>query len=198
MIAFNTRCKQRIFNLMLDKKALRRSLLSARNSLPDDVRKEADIWIARQVQAWLNAHPIQTLGIYWPMRGEPDLRALYIDLAKQRVRLALPLVVQPEAPLEFAAWMPGEPLVQDALGVSAPAERVAVLPDALLIPCVGFNRGNFRLGYGGGFYDRTLASQPRPLAIGIAYHCTLAEFDSAPHDIALDIIITERSRIEES
>lgn len=191
MIAVSTRCKHRISVTMLDKKTLRRSLLAARAALPDDQRRTADMRIAQQLRDWLSRHPVQTLGVYWPMRGEPDLRILYADWEKLRVRLALPLVVQPDAPLEFAAWAPGESLVQDAFGVAIPAERVIARPDALLIPCVGFNPGNFRLGYGGGFYDRTLAVMPRPLALGIAYQCTLAEFDSAPHDIALDAVITE-------
>lgn len=176
---------------MSDKKTLRRSLLAARAALPDDQRRAADMRIAQQVHACLSAHPPQTLGIYWPMRGEPDLRILYADLEKLRIRLALPRVVQPDAPLEFLAWTSGAPLMQDAYGLAVPAERVAARPDTLLIPCVGFNRGNFRLGYGGGFYDRTLAAVPRPFALGIAYECTLAEFDGAPHDIALDAVITE-------
>jgi 5-formyltetrahydrofolate cyclo-ligase len=69
--------------------------------------------------------------------------------------------------------------------------QVIVQPQALLIPCVGFNRQRMRLGYGGGYYDRTLAASPRPLAIGIAYRGSLATFAADPYDIALDAIITE-------
>ncbi|MDE2430963.1 MAG: 5-formyltetrahydrofolate cyclo-ligase, partial [Burkholderiales bacterium] len=77
--------------------------------------------------------------------------------------------------------------------IPVPAQREHLLmPDALLIPCVGFNAGNFRLGYGGGYYDRTLALQPRPVALGVAYQCALADFRAAEHDIALDKIFTEK------
>ena len=132
------------------------------------------------------------------MREEPDLRDVYAELAAQGVQLALPLVVARDAPLQFAAWTPGEPLEVDAMGVSIPAQisaqgRIMLNPEALLIPCVGFNAARVRLGYGGGYYDRTLAVAPRPLAIGIAYANGLASFDAAPHDAALDLIITEAS-----
>jgi len=106
----------------------------------------------------------------------------------------LPVVVNKEAPLEFFPWRPGEALVKDAMGVPVPSHtKNALQPHGLLIPCVGFNPDRIRLGYGGGWYDRTLALAPRPLAIGIGYACALASFDAAPHDIALDRIITESS-----
>jgi 5-formyltetrahydrofolate cyclo-ligase len=132
------------------------------------------------------------LGVYWPLRGEPDLAPAYATLADSGVRLALPVVVERDCALEFAAWTPGEALVRDAMGVAIPAElRMVARPQALLIPCLGFNRGRYRLGYGGGFYDRTLEAQPRPLTVGVAYRCLQADFASAPHDVALDLVITE-------
>jgi 5,10-methenyltetrahydrofolate synthetase len=108
------------------------------------------------------------------------------------VRLGLPVVMAQDAPLHFAAWSPGEPMVKDAMSVSIPASTDNALhPEALLIPCVGFNANNVRLGYGGGFYDRTLAATPRPFTFGIAYSCAQAQFDGAPHDVPLDRIVTE-------
>lgn len=178
---------------MSDKTVLRRSLLALRNAIPTELRNHADMQIGLRVRQWLDTHATQTLGIYWPMRGEPDLRGLYNDLAKQGIRLALPVVVQPDAPLEFYVWEPGEHLVKDALGISIPAKRMTAQPDALLVPCLGFNHNNFRLGYGGGFYDRSLANKPRPRTAGIAYQCTLATFEHVSYDIALDAIITEKA-----
>lgn len=153
-------------------------------------RARADALIGEQVLAWQHANPVDVLGVYWPIRSEPDLRATYDELVRLGVRLALPVVEEKEAPLRFAAWTPGEPVVKDAMGVSIPAppQRV-VQPQALLIPCVGYTAERVRLGYGGGFYDRTLAMQPRPFAIGIAYAGALAAFDRAPHDAVLDLII---------
>jgi 5-formyltetrahydrofolate cyclo-ligase len=176
-----------------NKNTLRRVLLANRQAIAAEVRSEWDEAIGERVIACLAAHPAKTLGVYWPIRGEPDLRKTYADLAARGVRLALPLIAAHDLPLRFAEWTPGDALVKDALGVSIPATVIATQPDALLIPCVGFNAGNIRLGYGGGFYDRTLAAVPRPVAIGIAYACSLAEFDGAAHDVALDWIITEQS-----
>jgi len=133
------------------------------------------------------------------MQDEPDLRAAFAQLAARGVKLALPVVTAPAAPLAFAAWAPGDALVKDALGVSVPASLDLVpCPQALLIPCVGFNAARFRLGYGGGYYDRTLAVVPRPLTVGIAYACLAASFDAAPHDIALDTILTESAALDGS
>jgi 5,10-methenyltetrahydrofolate synthetase len=177
---------------MLKKTDLRRALLATRQALDTDLRARWDAIIGTQLHAWLTSHPVQTLGIYWPIRGEPDLRAAYVDLATQGVRLALPVVTQRDAPLTYAAWSPGDDLVKDRHGVPAPAGQLVLLqPDAILVPCVGFNAQHFRLGYGAGLYDRTLAQTPRPVAVGIAYACGLIEFDAAPHDIALDTILTE-------
>jgi 5-formyltetrahydrofolate cyclo-ligase len=179
---------------MSKKSDLRRSLIAARHAISSDMRTRWDAAIGARMLAWLADNPVRTLGIYWPIQNEPDLRGVYADLAGQGIRLALPIVVRRDAPLEFACWTPGDTLMKDAYGVLIPAERsIAMQPDALLIPCVGFNMQGFRLGYGAGFYDRTLAATPRPVAIGIAYSCGLAAFDPAPHDIALDVILTEVS-----
>ncbi|HTN67184.1 MAG TPA: 5-formyltetrahydrofolate cyclo-ligase, partial [Burkholderiaceae bacterium] len=122
---------------------------------------------------------------------EPDLAPAYATLAMRGVQLALPVVVARAAPLRFAHWIPGAPLVVGTFDVPVPREPTWVDPPTLLVPCLGFNSARMRLGYGGGFYDRTLAGAPRPATIGIAYGCLQAEFEAAPHDIALDCILTE-------
>lgn len=137
------------------------------------------------------------LGVYWPLPGEPDVHAVYAALAARGVRLALPVVLKKHAALAFADWTPGEPMVTDAMGVAIPARlRIDACPPALLVPCPGFNAARFRLGYGGGFYDRTLALAPRPATLGIAYACLAVDFASDAHDIALDDIATERGFIK--
>ncbi|TFW09777.1 5-formyltetrahydrofolate cyclo-ligase [Oxalobacteraceae bacterium OM1] len=175
------------------KAELRRQLLAHRQSISAEVRREWDIAIGRRVLAWWNANPVAVLGVYWPIRSEPDLRPFYDGLAARGARLALPLVAQVDAPLQFHAWQPGDTLIKDSYGVMVPADGAVVHPDALLIPCVGFNAGNIRLGYGGGFYDRTLASAARPLAVGVAYALARRDFPGDAHDVALDAIITETS-----
>lgn len=175
-----------------DKVALRRALMEARRTITSDARSRLDSAIAAQLLAWWQSNPVQSLGVFWPIQNEPDLRTAYALLAANGVQLALPIVDKRDAPLRYAAWTPGDPVVQDALGIAIPANNtVSMHPEALLIPCLGFNPALFRLGYGGGFYDRTLAASPRPLAVGIAYAASSAMFPAAPHDIAMDVLITE-------
>lgn len=178
---------------MIEKGALRRMLLNTRHAIPESQKNEWDAAIAARVEERLRALSIESLGVFWPIRGEPDLLALYERLAQAGMALSLPVVVGKGLPLEFAAWQPGDAMIKDAFGVPTPAQkRMVNMPQALLIPCVGFNAQCFRLGYGGGFYDRTLAAPPRPVTLGIAYSCQGIEFTPGPRDIALDEIITER------
>lgn len=177
---------------MSNKIELRRSLLASRSALAAEFRLRCDIAISRHIRYWLQENPVRILGVYWPIRAEPDLRALYADLSCEGVALALPVVLDKDAPLAFAEWAPGDVLTADAYGVPTPVTRRLLQPEGILIPCVGFNADNFRLGYGGGFYDRTLVATPRPRAIGVAYSSARASFSAGPHDIALDIIITDQ------
>lgn len=176
------------------KQDLRRVLLTQRQALTPVQRTQHDAALSRRLQDWCARHPSDCLGVYWPIRGEPDLRDAYTELAKRGQKLALPVVMGRDAPLAFAAWAPGEPLEEGAMKVPVPcAPQRFVMPDTLLIPCVGFNAARLRLGYGGGFYDRTLAGRPRPQALGIAYQCALIEFEGDAHDIALDAVLTENN-----
>jgi 5-formyltetrahydrofolate cyclo-ligase len=184
----------------LDKAALRSALKARRRAIDPGLKAAWDARIGAQVLAWWRTHaqalPGLTsgaqLGVYWPLAGEPDLLPAYAELAQHGVRLALPVVLERHAPLGFAEWIPGEATVSDQLGVAIPADlRPVERPPALLVPCLGFNALRFRVGYGGGFYDRTLAPAPRPATLGIAYACQLVEFDGDVHDVPLDRVITE-------
>lgn len=179
-----------------DKANLRRKLLALRRELSPEQRSAATAAIAARLQHWCILHAIVELGVYWPIRQEPDLLPCYQALHQSGIELALPVVVAKDAALQFARWVPGQEMTKDAFGVAIPAQpHMIALPPALLIPCVGFNPQRFRLGYGGGFYDRTLAATPRPRTLGIAYACQAANFESASHDMALDAIITENGEI---
>jgi len=173
------------------KAALRRELLANRQAIPTEVRRAGDAAIGERVLTWWSAHPVKTMGVYWPIRGEPDLMDCYGALSARGVKLALPVVAGRDAPLRFIEWKPGDAMTKDAFGVSIPLSGNEVQPEALLIPCVGFNDERFRLGYGGGFYDRTLERAPRPVTVGIAYACARASFVADDHDVALDALITE-------
>ncbi|HTH45371.1 MAG TPA: 5-formyltetrahydrofolate cyclo-ligase [Oxalicibacterium sp.] len=176
---------------MQNKTELRQELLAARNAIADRQRASLDNAIAVKILDWWQESRMQTLGVYWPMRGEPDLHALYAELAARGVQLALP-VATARQPLQFLPWTPGEMVVRDRYGAGVPAvARDIVQPQALIIPCVGFNTERFRLGYGGGFYDRTLALAPRPYAIGVAYAIGETRFEIGAHDMPLDAIVTD-------
>lgn len=176
---------------------LRRVLLTQRQAMDPGEKERHDAALCARLLAWCAGQPVTSIGLYWPIRGEPDLQAAYGQLAQRGIRLALPVVLQKDAPLVFAAWVPGDAMESGAMKVPIPAQpHRLVVPQMLLIPCVGFNRGKMRLGYGGGFYDRTLAQVPRPLAIGIAYQQAQAEFDADAHDIALDLVLTEAQTID--
>jgi 5-formyltetrahydrofolate cyclo-ligase len=173
------------------KSRLRHALLDLRKSMTPKQRQDWDRAIADQLHAILSGVPATVIGVYWPIRGEPDLRDLYAMLAAGGKQLALPSVIDKNRPLKFCKWMPGDALFKDGMGVMVPASLHEVQPELLLVPCVGFNAKRIRLGYGGGFYDRTLALPGRPVAIGVAYAASQTDFPAEPHDIALDRIVTE-------
>lgn len=186
-----------------DKTALRRLLAARRNAIGAADKAAHDARIGAHLLAWWQGQaqthapgPLDSLAVYWPLPGEVDLSASYAALAAQGVQLALPVVVEKHAALGFAAWTPGEAMQRDAMGVAVPASlRMLALPPALLVPCLGFDARRYRLGYGGGYYDRTLAALPRPLTVGIAYACQQAEFASFAHDVALDLVLTEQGTL---
>lgn len=173
------------------KAILRNTLLATRNGLSPNQRRDATKAIGRQLRD-CSADVVAT---FWPIRGEPDLRATWQELARRGVTLALPLVTSTDAPLTFVAWTPGQPMTRDQFGVAIPADPVRnVTPDLILIPCLGVNAQRVRLGYGGGLYDRTLAAMPAAATLGIAFDCARVEFDAEPHDIPLQAVITESGR----
>lgn len=179
-------------DLALHKAVLRAQLLGVRKALDEGQRSTACAAIGQRLLEWQAANGATTLAVYWPIRGEPDLADAYRQLAGRGIQLALPITSGPTAPLTFAAWVPGQPMMPDAFGVPVPAGPPRTLvPDAILVPCVGINAQRYRLGYGGGMYDRTLALLPSVPAIGIAFDCARTDFAAAPHDVRLHAVITE-------
>jgi len=136
----------------------------------------------------------RVLSGYWPIKGEPDLRPALTALHRAGVHVALPLVEVKAAPLVFRRWTPETKMVRGDWNIPVPPpEAEAVLPEVSLAPVMGWTEGAFRLGYGGGYFDRTLAAlAPRPFTIGIGLQSArLATIFPQPHDIALDVILTE-------
>lgn len=134
------------------------------------------------------------ISFYWPIRGEPDLRPVMSEFAQGGAILALPVVAQKMAPLVFRVWAPGDPLERGVWNIPVPLVTAnTVLPDIILAPVVGFDAACFRLGYGGGYFDRTLASlSHKPRVVGVGYEiAAMPSIYPQPHDIPMDRIITE-------
>lgn len=167
-------------------------MIAARRDLEPAVKAQADARIAERLSLWLERHQVRVLGAYLPMPGEPDVSPLYAPLLARGIVLAMPVVLERHHPLVFVRWQPGDALARDASGTPAPAARGDYLqPDAVLAPCIGFTDACLRLGFGGGYFDRTLAQAPRPKAVGIAYASARVEFAAEAHDIPLDVVITD-------
>lgn len=177
------------------RKAQREILIERRKAATHDKRKRWSAAIAIQLQrAMPLAGQLRTIGFYWPFKGEYDPRLLMRSLCGKGVRLALPIVVERARPLIFREWWPGIRMAPGIWNIPVPAEGEVVLPDALIAPLVGYDGCGYRLGYGGGYYDRTLAATAKkPLAIGVGFELSRLEtIHPQPHDIPMDLIVTER------
>lgn len=180
------------------RRAERERLISERRSIPGGIRRRHDEQIAANLELVLPQVAGQVIAAYWPIRGEPDLRPIVQRLAACGARTALPVVVGPGQPLLFRAWAPGRPLEHGVWGIlMPPADAEAVVPDAMIVPVVGFDSACHRLGYGGGFFDRTLAALPRrPRVIGVGYgQAVIATIHPQPHDIPMDVVVTEQGAL---
>jgi 5,10-methenyltetrahydrofolate synthetase len=172
--------------------AQRARLIAARVAIPDTMRHD---WTQRIIA---HLEPIVgaidgPVSFYWPFRGEPNLRPLMRRMAAAGKAVALPVVAEKRQPLEFRPWTPGCEMMSGVWNIPIPTTRERVTPRLLLAPVVGFDPQRYRLGYGGGYFDRTLANlHGRRTAIGVGYDCqALATIRPLPHDIPMDRIVTE-------
>lgn len=173
------------------RQALRKRLLDARSQLAD--RDERERRLVDRVRRWLRTVPVARLACYWPVRGEPDLLQLVANWLHEDAgrTAALPVVV--DAGLQFVAWTPQSEMEPGAFGIAVPRVRRVIAPQLVIVPCIGVDVQRYRLGYGGGYYDRTLAQfKVKPVTVGVAFDCArLPTIDPQPHDIRLDLAITE-------
>ena len=176
------------------RKAERRHLIAAREALDsatlEQFRQRMDSHLQRAFPRLAKAK----LAFCWPIRGEYDARHLVRTLREQGALTALPVVVAPKQPLAFREWHPGVKLAVGALDIPYPVDSPVIVPEAVLLPMNGWDPAGYRLGYGAGFFDRTLASLPnKPVVIGVAYE--LARMDTIhpqDWDIPVDWLVTER------
>jgi 5-formyltetrahydrofolate cyclo-ligase len=178
--------------------AERQRLRAARLDLSADQRTEIAAAIARHLDRLLGQCCPDPAGRvvsgYWPIKAEPDLRFWMERLCARGARVALPVVEVTAAPLAFRAWHPGTRMVRGHWNIPVPpADAERLVPEIALAPLVGWDAAGYRLGYGGGYFDRTLAAlSPRPLVIGVGLQSSrIATICPQPHDIRLDAIVTE-------
>ena len=179
-----------------DRDALRKKLVAARLALTD--RLERAVQLQRTLRVWLVGRRETSIGAYWPIKGEFDpLPALYrwSEGAPEDVvrRIGLPVAHRETSSLRFHVWYPGCEMALDAYDIPKPKDTEEFVPEILVVPCLGFGPGGVRLGYGGGFFDRTLASmQPRPVTVGVSFaHGFLPMLRAGPLDTQLDAMLTE-------
>jgi len=167
------------------------------------IRKAQDRHVSRSSDRNIISHLKKVMGDvkglvivgYWPMPGEPNIRPLFEYIEAHGGKLALPVVIEKKQPLIFRSWTKGDPLVRGVWNIPVPPEQEKqVRPDIVITPLVGFDGHCHRLGNGGGYYDRTFEKMiPKPKIIGVGYSfCELPTIYPQWHDIAMDIIITEK------
>jgi 5-formyltetrahydrofolate cyclo-ligase len=184
-------------SLIDDKRTLRSAMLAWRGALSEDERRAA---AAGLVESLEREQPFETPAVvsgFWPIKDEIDIRPLMMELHNGGCELALPVVQGSGKPLLFRAWRPGDPLEQGVFGTLQPSpKRAALEPDALIVPMLACDREGWRLGYGGGFYDRTLLGlrgRKTVTAVGVAFDAQLVdEVPHGPDDQRLDWLLTDK------
>lgn len=179
------------------RRAKRTVLIERRLAMPAEERAVHGEAITAALAHVLASCRGMLIGFYWPFKGEYDPRPLARSLCGEGMRLALPVVVEKAKPLTFREWRPGIPMVHGVWNIPVPAEGEPVSPDVLLAPLVGFDGRRYRLGYGGGYYDRTLAAPAaKPRAVGVGFELSrIATVHPQSHDIPMDLIVTERRTV---
>ena len=176
-----------------DKAQLRRQLQAERQNLID--HHQRTMHLQEVLRVWLVGRRDKAVGAYWPIKGEFDaLPALYRWAEADEERcIGLPVMDKASKRLSFRMWFPGCEMEEDAYGIPKPKDTPLFHPSLLLVPCVGYGPKGLRLGYGGGFYDRTLATlEPRPTTVGLAFsHGFVPWLQAEPHDVPLDALLTD-------
>ena len=174
------------------RKAERSRLIALRCALPAEDRALHTAAIVRELDAMISARSNEIVSVYWPIRGEPDLRSWMRAASLRGLRIALPVAVELGQLMTFREWRPDAAMARGLWKIPYPATGTEVAPTTVLAPLVGFDSTCYRLGYGGGFFDRTLAAMGRkPVVIGLGYpQLRIATIFPQRHDIPMDWIVT--------
>ena len=171
----------------------RHRLIDERLALSATDRRARTALMAERLDGLLGDVRGMTVAVYWPFRGEPSLREWMQRIHARGATCALPVVVEPRTALVFRVWWPGASMVRGFWNIPVPADGPDVEPDVVVAPVLGFDPAGYRLGYGGGYYDRTLAAMGvRPLVVGVGLaSAALPTIHPLPHDVPMDAIVTE-------
>ncbi|HEY2678533.1 MAG TPA: 5-formyltetrahydrofolate cyclo-ligase [Steroidobacteraceae bacterium] len=175
------------------RKADRAQLIALRLAAPAADHARWSAQIEASLRSGFSALERMTVGFCWPFQGEFDARPFVTHLRQRGARTVLPAVVAKGQPLEFREWWPGVKMTNGVYDLPVPDGTSVLTPDALLIPALGIGAHGDRLGYGGGYFDRTLAAlRPKPLAVGLAFELSrIATILPQPHDVFMDFVVTE-------
>lgn len=176
------------------RKETRGIILAARAAFPPTLRQGMSAALMERLHPLLQQAE-GPISFYWPFRGEPDLRPLMRTLSAEGAEILLPVATKLGEPLTFRPWSPGCAMARGIWDIPIPATDIEILPQTIVAPLVGFDRALYRLGYGGGFFDRTLAARKKPaevLGVGFALF-QLPSIKPQRHDVPMDRIVTERS-----
>ena len=173
----------------------RQQLVNIRQALTASQRLAAEQQIQQRLLSLLTAIPAGIVSFYMPIHGEINCQPVIENLLNHGWRAALPKIIAKNTALQFRQWTTDSQMQPEIWQIPVPQHTAELTPDVLLIPLVGFDANLHRLGNGGGFYDRSLAAiQPKPLAIGIGLESLkLNDIQPQPHDIAMDIVVTEQA-----
>jgi 5,10-methenyltetrahydrofolate synthetase len=169
----------------------REKLLAARAAISVSVREDLSRRLIERLRPMLRDRP-QPISFYWPIKAEPDLKPLMREFDAAGVRVCLPVAIKLGEPLSFRPWTRGTRMARGLWDIPIPADTAEVEPKTLIAPIVGFDAGGYRLGYGGGFFDRTLAKLGDSAAIGVGFSMfRLATIHPQPHDVRMAALVTE-------
>lgn len=173
------------------RKGERTRLLNWRQALPNDERLMHAAKVCAQLFELIKPNADHVISTYWPFKGELDLRPFMAEAIQAGAKVVLPVVAEKNQPLEFRRWTPSAKMERGIWNILQPVAPKTFVPNVVIAPLVGFDEDGYRLGHGGGYYDRTLANfADQPLKIGVGVEAQrLKTIYPQPHDVPMDHIL---------
>ena len=178
---------------LIDRAALRSRLIAARRAMSASEHRERSEMITAHLLGFLRAFKSHSLAFYWPHRGEYDPRPIAERIVEEGGAAALPVIVEKDKALAFRQWHPDIEMMIGLYEIPHPTGNADIAPDIILLPTVGFDGAGYRLGYGGGYYDRTIAAfvkPPKTIGVGFEFG-RLDTIGPQPHDIPMEVVVTD-------